>query len=224
MHNQKTSFKVLSFICLFSSLLVSACLAAPKTATVQETIKILGQTKKNEVKSSTSQEAAKAPEQIPNTEVKLPIPQRIADAYREIIKSQSLLIIVEKSEYKLYLFKDGREFKSYDIAIGKNPGQKQKVGDWTTPIGEFKVDEMIDSSEWTHDFKDGNGEIEEAYGPWFISLETEWDGIGIHGTHDPSSIGSMVSEGCIRMNNEEVAELKTLISVGVKVIIIESLI
>ena len=129
-------------------------------------------------------------------------------------------MVVDKFEYKLYLFKEGNEIKNYDIAIGKNPGQKQRVGDMTTPVGEFKVDEIINSSYWTHDFKDGNGEIKGAYGPWFISLETGWDGIGIHGTHNPSSIRTMASEGCIRMNNHEVAELKELISIGTKVVVV----
>ena len=43
-----------------------------------------------------------------------------------------------------------------------------------------KVDEIIASNNWTHDFNDGKGEIEGAYGPWFVSLETGWIGIGIH--------------------------------------------
>ena len=62
-------------------------------------------------------------------------------------------------------------------------------------------DEVIDASYWTHDFGDGKGEIEGAYGPYFISLDTSnlsggaWDGIGIHGTHNPASIGTCASEG-----------------------------
>ncbi|MBR1487120.1 MAG: L,D-transpeptidase, partial [Synergistaceae bacterium] len=30
----------------------------------------------------------------------------------------------------------------------------------------------------------------------------------IHGTHDPNSIGTNVTEGCIRLNNADIAELK----------------
>ncbi|MGE4589642.1 MAG: L,D-transpeptidase [Acidaminococcaceae bacterium] len=130
-------------------------------------------------------------------------------------------IVIDKSEYSLALIKDGKVEKVYDVAIGKNPGQKKKVGDMKTPTGEFVVDEILDASYWKHDFKDGKGEIEGAYGPWFISLETGWDGIGIHGTHDPSSIKTMVSEGCVRMNNSDVEELKAKIQPGTKVIIQE---
>ena len=130
-------------------------------------------------------------------------------------------IIIDKSDYSLILNKENETEKVYAIAIGKNPGQKQKPGDLRTPTGTFTVDEILDSTYWKHDFKDGKGEIEGAYGPWFISLETGWEGIGIHGTHDPSTLKTMVSEGCIRMKNEEVAELRTKIGVGTKVVIRE---
>ncbi|MBP2629079.1 MAG: ykuD [Firmicutes bacterium] len=219
MRIQKKFFQVIFLIIVFSSLLVSFCLAAPKPSTSQETTKTPDKIQNSEAKPSISQETTKVPDKIQNSEAKPSIFQEFAEAYDQIIKSEPLLIIVDKSEFKLHLFKEGTIIKSYDVAIGKNPGQKQRVGDMTTPTGEFTVDEIINSSYWTHDFNDGNGEIEGAYGPWFISLETGWNGIGIHGTHNPNSIRTMASEGCIRMNNDEVAELKELISTGTKVVI-----
>lgn len=202
MYKQKKLFTILFFTLIFSSLLFSVSLAAPKP--------------------SMPPEVKKAPDKTQNKEVQLSISQEVITTYNNIIKNEPLLIIIDKNEYKLHLFKEGLEIKNYDVAIGKNPGQKQKVGDMTTPTGEFTVDEIIDSNYWTHDFNDGNGEIKGAYGPWFISLETGWNGIGIHGTHNPNSIKTMASEGCIRMNNDEVTELKELISTGIKVIIIDS--
>ena len=161
------------------------------------------------------------------------------------------LIRIHKQSYRLELFEDGKAqpLKEYSIAVAKNPGDKQKTGDNRTPTSwgsaavipakylgagvgvasaevPFVVEEICDASFWTHDFGDGKGEIAGAYGPWFISLDTGWIGIGIHGTHDPASIGTMASEGCIRMHNQDVAELKNLIygpakGVGTKVVIIE---
>jgi lipoprotein-anchoring transpeptidase ErfK/SrfK len=218
MCNFKKSLSVLSLILVFSLLLLPVCVAASKSPKAQKAQKVSDKTQKIEAVPTTSQKATKAPDTVQNSETN-PSTSRIAKAYADIIKSEPLLIIVEKSKYKLYLFKDGTEIKNYDVAVGKNPGQKQRVNDKTTPTGMFKVDEIIASSNWTHDFNDGNGEIEGAYGPWFVSLETGWDGIGIHGTHDPSSIGTMVSEGCIRMNNGHVSELKELISIGAKVVV-----
>jgi lipoprotein-anchoring transpeptidase ErfK/SrfK len=42
---------------------------------------------------------------------------------------------------------------------------------------------------------------------------------GIHGTNDPSSIGKMVSHGCIRMYNQDVIELSKLVNIGTHVTI-----
>ena len=44
---------------------------------------------------------------------------------------------------------------------------------------------------------------------------------GIHGTLDSSSVGWASSHGCIRMKNEEVAELYKIIPIGTKVIIVD---
>ena len=67
-------------------------------------------------------------------------------------------------------------------------------------------------------FKDGLGMIEGAYGPYFIRLWTSpHTGIGIHGTHLPSSIGSRATEGCIRLSNDDLRELIRYIYVGMPV-------
>lgn len=136
-------------------------------------------------------------------------------------------ILIKKSEFRLYLLEDGNVIRSFPVALGKNAGQKRVSGDTKTPDGSFPIDEVIDSSDWTHDFGDGKGEIEGAYGPYFISLDTSelsggaWDGIGIHGTHDPTSIGTRASEGCIRMHNSDLLALKKQITVGTRVTIEE---
>ena len=136
-------------------------------------------------------------------------------------------ILIRKSEFRLYLLVNGNVVQSWPIALGKNAGQKEVVGDMKTPNGSFPVDEVLGSSGWTHDFGDGKGEIVGAYGPYFIRLDTlalsggAWDGIGIHGTHDPTSIGTRASEGCIRMNNEDLCALKEHVTVGMQVTIEE---
>ena len=128
---------------------------------------------------------------------------------------------VSKSGYKLYLYRGRDVEKAYEVAVGRNPGDKERVGDNKTPNGTFTVQSIEDSRTWTHDFGDGKGKIRGAYGPWFIRLRTGWRGIGIHGTHDPDSLGSMVSEGCIRMHNSELEELKQFANTKMKVVIEE---
>lgn len=131
------------------------------------------------------------------------------------------LIYIDKQELVLTLFSsNGEVIAEYPVACGRNLGQKQKVGDFKTPEGVFYVKQIQDSSKWGHDFKDGNGFIKHAYGPWFIRLETgRHKGIGIHGTHAPESIGTRATEGCIRLNNDNLTKLKPYIVEGITVVI-----
>ena len=153
---------------------------------------------------------------------KKPIVVETKQLPKEITKDQQYYFLVEKKNHLLHVINNNQVIKTYQVAVGKNTGNKTKEGDLKTPEGKYFVDEIINASSWTHDFKDGKGEIAGAYGPYFISLKTEWDGIGIHGTHDPSSIGTNVSEGCIRMHNAQLLELKNnYVTVNTMVIIKE---
>jgi hypothetical protein len=42
----------------------------------------------------------------------------------------------------------------------------------------------------------------------------------IHGTNQPSTIGSFVSSGCIRLTNEDVMDLYTRVKVGTRVVVL----
>lgn len=116
-------------------------------------------------------------------------------------------IRIDKGSFTLSTWEGTKPLSDHKVAVGENGGNKDKVGDRRTPEGVFKVERIHDSRAWVHDFGDGKGPIEGAYGPWFIRLKTGWKGIGIHGTHDPSSLGRMVTEGCIRMSNEALLEI-----------------
>ncbi len=130
------------------------------------------------------------------------------DADEKNLYEKGIWIKIIKSEYHLFVMDGEKVMAIYDVAVGKNKGQKERIGDNKTPEGSFLVQSIHDSSGWSHDFNDGKGHIKGAYGPWFIRLKTPWKGIGIHGTHDPDSIGKDVTEGCIRLNNKDLEELK----------------
>lgn len=53
-----------------------------------------------------------------------------------------------------------------------------------------------------------------------MGLNVPWGKFGIHGTLDPYSLGWASSHGCIRMNNDDVAELYSVVPVGTKVVIV----
>lgn len=134
------------------------------------------------------------------------------------------ILVISKQDMQMSLidYKGNRIF-SAPIAVGLNYGDKRKRGDMRTPEGVFQVADIQRASSWTHDFNDGKGKIDGAYGNYFIRLNVPGHkGIGIHGTHMPESIGTRASEGCIRLSNTDLDRLVSLIYPPLTVIIIPS--
>jgi len=137
----------------------------------------------------------------------------------------SSFIIISKEDMKLYHYNfSGELIQNFPIACGKKFGDKELIGDNKTPEGVFTIAEVSDASDWSHDFDDDTlGVIQNAYGPYFIRLNVPGQkGIGIHGTYDPISIGTRASEGCIRMNNSDIAKLVKHINSATVVVITPS--
>lgn len=130
-------------------------------------------------------------------------------------------IVVSKKALQLYVINEKNDtLFQRPIACGVNLGNKTMVGDKKTPEGEFKIKYMYDATSWKHDFGDGQGMREGAYGPLFFRLNVPgFNDIGIHGTIFPESIGTRSSEGCIRMRNEDIKALYKYCYVGMTVII-----
>lgn len=132
---------------------------------------------------------------------------------------KGMWIYIDKADFRLYLVNGVNVVDSWPIAVGENKGNKEKEGDKRTPEGNFEIQEIKACSHWGHDFKDGKGWIPHAYGPWFLRLKTGWKGIGIHGTHDPASMGTCASEGCVRMKNDDLVKLKEHVTIGMPVLV-----
>jgi hypothetical protein len=158
------------------------------------------------------------------------VPSDSATFYSEVVNKKNCFIVISKPEYRLYVCEvvNGDTLKRvhYPVCVGKNKGQKQKPGDMKTPEctakNPFIITEIVDASKWTHDFGDGRGAI-LAYGDWFMRLKTPGhSGIGIHGsTNNESSVPGRGSEGCIRLRNDDLNELKAKYAfVGMRVVIL----
>lgn len=106
-------------------------------------------------------------------------------------------ILINKSSRQLTLFNGNRQISNYPVGIGK-PSTP-------TPEGDYAIATKI-------------------LNPGGI-LGTRWMGLnfdpnyGIHGNNAPWSIGHLVSSGCVRMYNNHVEELFTLVRLGTPVII-----
>lgn len=131
-------------------------------------------------------------------------------------------ILISKQDMTLtFVDEQGNPVKEYGIACAVNYGNKERRGDHKTPEGIFKIKQIVNSRGWAHDFGDGKGLIHGAYGPWFLRLDVPgFNDIGIHGTHLPESIGTRASEGCIRLRNEDIEDLKSRVQLGTPVIIL----
>lgn len=108
-------------------------------------------------------------------------------------------IFVDVEESKLYLFENGNLINTYKCSGGK----------WSTPspIGTWTI---VSKAKWG-----------EGFGGSWMGLNVPWGEFGIHGTLEPYSVGWASSHGCIRMNNDEVAELYKIIPIGTKVTIVD---
>ena len=158
------------------------------------------------------------------------IPADTATYYSDVINKKNCFILISKPEYRLYVCEvvDGDTLKRvhYPVCVGKNNGQKQKKGDMKTPEctaeNPFTITEIVDASDWSHDFGDGRGSI-LSYGHWFMRLKTPGHtGIGIHGsTNNESSVPGRGSEGCIRLRDDDLIQLKENYAfVGMRVVIL----
>ena len=131
-------------------------------------------------------------------------------------------VVVSKTDFTLTVLSEKNDTLFHcNIAYGKNPGTKTAIGDCKTPEGTFAIKMIYDATSWKHDFGDGKGMIDGAYGPYFMRLAVPgFTSIGIHGTCFPESIGTMATEGCIRCTNEDITKLYRDVSVGTEVTIL----
>ncbi len=107
-----------------------------------------------------------------------------------------IAIVVKVPARILELYNDGKLYKRYRIAVGRS--------ETPTPIGD-----------WTVIWKSHrSGDI---FGTRFLGLDVPWGGYGIHGTNRPWSIGHFISQGCIRLRNQDIEELFEWVPVGTPV-------
>ena len=128
------------------------------------------------------------------------------------ILNAPFIIEVSKSRNDLVVYMGVHVFKRYRVGTG----QYSK-----TPTGNFKIVDKIQQPTWWR--ADGKaipyGDTNNVLGTHWMSLDIP--GYGIHGTWEPDTIGKQASAGCIRMHNEDVAELFMLVPEGTPVIISE---
>ena len=63
-----------------------------------------------------------------------------ADPTWQTGQSKADYLLIDKSDRKLYLYREGEVLRSFDISLGLMPeGPKQREGDYRTPEGSYKL-------------------------------------------------------------------------------------
>ena len=133
-------------------------------------------------------------------------------------------VVISKQSMALKLYdSDNRLRCRFSVAVGRGYGNKSQSGDMCTPEVEFAIEQIQPASHWVQDFGKGQGLVEGYYGNWFVRLDTPHEGIGIHGTNDPSSIGGRTTEGCVRLANGDLDSLRPMLREGMRVAIVPSI-
>ncbi|OPJ58046.1 L,D-transpeptidase [Clostridium oryzae] len=115
----------------------------------------------------------------------------ISEDYRAVYS-----ISINTKGHTLTLFKNNAVFKTYKVAVGK--------ASTPTPKGNFKIiNKAINPGG--------------PFGARWMGLNAPNGDYGIHGTNNPASIGKNVSNGCVRMYNNDVIEVFNLVPIGTSV-------
>lgn len=110
-------------------------------------------------------------------------------------------VYIEIQEKTLYLLQDNRCIRKYTVASG--------MSGFPSPLGSWKI---VEKSEWG-----------EGFGGRWLGLDVPWGTYGIHGTTYEETIGSAASHGCIRMFNNDIKELYSIVPVGTEVVIVNGI-
>jgi len=137
---------------------------------------------------------------------------------KELAKAYPSVITIDRSSFRLRLFKRLKFAKGYGVAVG--------MPAYPTPSGLFAIQTKQVNPTWTAPNSPWAGEMagqQVAGGAADNPLKARWMGVsgavGIHGTGQPWSIGTQASHGCIRMTVSDVIDLFGRVDVGTPVLI-----
>jgi lipoprotein-anchoring transpeptidase ErfK/SrfK len=128
-------------------------------------------------------------------------------------------IVVDTPNTYLYLVLGGGQAMRYGIGVGREGFT------WSG------VETISRTAEWPDWFPPAEMIARQPYLPRFMAggagnplgaraLYLGNSAYRIHGTNDPTTIGRQVSSGCIRLTNEDVADLFSRVRVGTKVVVL----
>jgi lipoprotein-anchoring transpeptidase ErfK/SrfK len=128
-------------------------------------------------------------------------------------------VVIDTGNTFLYLVLNGGQAMRYGIGVGRegftwsgeqSVARKTEWPDWRPPA------DMLSRQPYLPRFMAGGPGNPLGARAMYLG-ETEYR---IHGTNKPETIGKRVSSGCIRLTNEDVADLYERVKIGAKVIVL----
>src|SRR6188474_56173 len=136
---------------------------------------------------------------------------------KEVAEAYPVYLTLERSTYTLRLWNDLKLTKSYTVAVGQEG--------FETPEGLYHIQDKQIEPTWHVPESDWAGSLAGQSIPPGPSnpLKARWMGIyegaGIHGTEETSSLGTAASHGCVRMSIPDVEDLYDRVEVGTPIYI-----
>ena len=132
-------------------------------------------------------------------------------------------VLVDKSQRKMFLYKENEVVRQYTIALGGIPkGHKQQEGDQKTPEGVYVLDWINESSTFYRSMhinypnaSDRQAAAERGVNPGgMIMVHGQKNGAGMFG-----SLLQLFdwTDGCIALSNSEMDEFLSLVPVGTEI-------
>jgi L,D-transpeptidase ErfK/SrfK len=129
-----------------------------------------------------------------------------SETWRQLYKEEKVFKVLASQEEiiidinrRVLIFNSPHFTKIYPVAVGK--------ASTPTPLGNWRIVQKA---------VDPGG----PFGVRWMRLSVPFGGYGVHGTNNPKSIGRAVSNGCVRLYNEDVIEVYNRTPIGTPVTII----
>jgi murein L,D-transpeptidase YafK len=147
------------------------------------------------------------------------------------IDRDKVFLLIDKSNYRLYLYEDTKLLKTYKVVFGNNNlGDKRMQGDKETPEGTFHIIDKRTDNRWSRfmllDYpnKASQDKFDYRKSRGLIPRNAKiGGGIGIHGVRPGVQLGIDLrvnwTNGCIGMKNAAVDELYEIVKIGTPVVI-----
>jgi lipoprotein-anchoring transpeptidase ErfK/SrfK len=131
---------------------------------------------------------------------------------KDLASAYSRYIVINRSTFTLRFFHDLKLERSYTVAVGQQ-GLETPAGLYHAQDKQVDPSWHVPNSAWAGDLA---GQVIPP-GP-ADPLKARWigifDGAGIHGTDETSSLGHAFSHGCVRMAIPDVIDLYDRVQVG----------